>query len=45
MIHADLAEGAEAMTRILELSPDSLPELLPRLRVGQALAQQELVMT
>ena len=32
------------MTRTLELSPDSLPELLPWLGVGLVLAQRELVM-
>ena len=32
------------MTRTLELSPDSLAELLPWLGVGLVLAQRELVM-
>ena len=32
------------MTRTLELSPDSLPELLPWLGVGLVLAQRELLM-
>ena len=32
------------MTRILELSPDSLPELVPFLGVGLVLCQRELVM-
>ena len=44
MIHSDLAVGARAMTRTLELSPDPLPELLPWLGVGLVLAQRELVM-
>ncbi len=44
MIHSDLAVGTQAMTGTLELSTDSLPELLPWLGVGLDLAQRELLM-
>ena len=44
MIHADLAEGAEAMVRTLRISPESLPALVPFLGVGLVLCQRELVM-
>lgn len=44
LLHPDQVRGAPAMTRTLELSPDSLPELLPWLGVGLVLAQRELVM-
>ena len=44
MIHADLAEGAEAMVRTLQISPDSLPDLVPLLAVGLVMTQRELLM-
>ena len=44
MIYSDLAVGARAMTHALELSPNSLPELLPWLGLGLVLAQRELLM-
>lgn len=44
MIHADLPLGAEAMVRALQISPESLPELVPLLAVGLLLTQRELLM-
>ena len=44
LISADLNQGAKALRLSLELSPSSLPELVPFLAVGLVLAQRELVM-
>ena len=44
MIHADLSEGAEAMVRTLQISPKSLPDLVPLLAVGLLMTQRELLM-
>ena len=44
VIHADLSEGAEAMVRTLQISPKSLPELVPLLAVGLLMTQRELLM-
>ncbi len=44
MIHPDLVKGAQAMTRTLQISPESLPELVPLFAVGVALLLRELLM-
>jgi len=44
VIHRDLAIGAEAMKRTLDLAPASLPALTVALGVGLALAHRELLM-
>lgn len=44
MIHRDLAEGAKAMNRTLELAPESLPELIPLLGIGLLLLQRQLLL-
>ena len=44
MIHPDLVKGAQAMTRTLRMSPESLPELVPLLAVGLVMTQRELLM-
>ena len=44
MIHPDLVKGAQAMTRTLRISPESLPELVPLFAVGVVLLHRELLM-
>ena len=44
MIHRDLAIGAEAMNRTLQLAPDSLPELVPLLGLGFLMLQRQLLL-
>lgn len=44
MIHRDLAIGAEAMNRTLQLSPESLPELIPLLGIGLLMLQRQLLL-
>lgn len=44
MIHRDLAEGAEAMNRTLQLSPAALPDLVVALAVGLVFAHRDLLM-
>jgi len=43
VIHRDLAIGAEAIKRTLDLSPASLPALTVALGVGLVLAHRDLL--
>ena len=44
MIHRDLATGAAALNRTLEIAPHSLPQLVPLFGVGLLLLQRQLLL-